>query len=108
MSDEPKHVLMVRPNRVGPSWWETVWQESVDASGRWCKPLALPCAALPIVGTVAEYAWWTVTSGGGFTKGFDLASAVTGDAELGERIDEWFESHEDDPWPWEIRAIRLP
>lgn len=95
-------VVMVRPRGVGPSWWPRLGTDRVDI-------LVSPRHELwyPPLGRVVEYGWNTVTDTGGFTAGFDPTSAVEGDVELAERVEAWFEAHEDDPWPWELRAVIL-
>jgi hypothetical protein len=63
---------------------------------------------VPHAGKQILFAYQTVTDGGGFTQGFDTVHAMTGDAELASRVEDWFEEHEEDPWPWELCQVRIP
>ncbi len=83
-----KIVVQVSPNGVGPSWWS---QKR--------RPLESPACH------VIDYSWHTVTATGGFTSGADWSEAVGTDEELAERVDTWFEVHEEDPWPWRFRVL---
>lgn len=96
-------VVCVRPRGVGPSWWPVARKERLVDNLE-----AVPFGAdIPHIGLGLVYQWNTITDTGGFTNGFDPSCAVEGDQAVGELVDEWFQAHEDDPWPWEIRAVVL-
>jgi hypothetical protein len=96
---EPRYVVLVRPKGVGPSWWRIESACHVDAN---------LCLGKPKVGALVAFAFYTVTGSGGFISEFDERFAVSGDVALGERVEAWFEAHEEDPWPWELCQVRLP
>ncbi len=96
MKNGVRYVVLVRPRGPGPDYWPKV------------EPFPTVFVEGELGGAAVQFEWQTVNATGGFTKGFDRSSAVAGDVELGERVDAWFEAHDDDPWAWELCQIRLP
>jgi hypothetical protein len=94
---EPRYVVLVRPRGVGPDWWPSVPAEMF-------YDRANPGVA---AGRFVEFAWKTVTVGGGHTQGFDPNHAVSGGDELTQLVDDWFDEHAELPWPWELCQVRL-
>ena len=99
---EDRFVVMVRPRGVGPSWWPQAVPCPVS------EHMGITVVAEGRIGSVVQFIWQTATEGGGVTGGVDLAHAVAGDEELAQRVEDWFDEHEDDPWPWAIAQVRLP
>lgn len=95
---ESRRVVLVRPRGAGPSWWLSL-RPKVERN-------ALP-GCRGVKGHYRIYLWCTVTEGGGFTNGFDVKHSVVGDEDVDDRIKDWFEAHDGDMWPWEIRAIEI-
>jgi hypothetical protein len=81
-------ILQVSPNGVGPSWWRQT-STLIEALG---------CNAV-------DYGWHTVTEDGGFTSGVDWSQGLETDEELEERVEAWFDAHDDDGWPWRFRVL---
>jgi hypothetical protein len=87
-----RYILQVKPDGVGPLWWSSA-RVSDERIGPTPK--------------VIEFQWMTATENGGFTAGIDEKHAVDANG-VSQRVEEWYEEREDDPWPWQFRMIELP
>jgi hypothetical protein len=103
---EPRYVVLVRPKGVGPSYWRSMDGRKICGRSEVINGQEVTIG--DPVGPVILFAWQTATESGGWTLGVDPAHAVSGDVELGRRIEDWYEEHEGEPWPWEFRQVRLP